>query len=547
MSQSDKQMTNKNVLLVELLPSVPNLGRFIVMPRYGLMAIASVLAGKTDYNVRFLYEPYVGKITPKDIAEANPKYLLLNGLTTTADDNRELVKGVRQLMGNALTVISGGEHVTMFPEDAKSYSDYLLAYEGDESIIQLLNALDDGSPLRQQSCFQAIPGLHWRNRQGEWIFNKTPSRIERIDYRYDFTVMPGAKEASTRFRTGHMPLLTSRGCKFACSFCSWISLFGKSGYYVRPVDDVMHDILHAIDYTGIRQFIVADNLFAGDEEYTKTLMARIEETFRNREDKPVMTVLCRADQFSGGKGSLSESMIAAMARGGVENISLGLESISTRSLLQMRKQADLMKYYAASETLKRHGIKMLATFVAGFDGDTQEDIVNIAEFGEQMGLFTIQVYARNMVPGTVDDIMADHRNIPGTLNRYRNGHSVNFMPLQMLPSELQEAIFEASFRFHQKSVPGRNLALRAFRHIWSVLRPHIEGLKTLEREFLIPEGIYVPSAGGFRLDENMLYELIDDKTAYGKFSEISKAIFRKDGEADALQETFGFKTMVVPA
>jgi hypothetical protein len=45
------------IFLIELSPSVPNLGRFLVMPRFGLLAIASVLAEKTRYRVKLLFEP----------------------------------------------------------------------------------------------------------------------------------------------------------------------------------------------------------------------------------------------------------------------------------------------------------------------------------------------------------------------------------------------------------------------------------------------------------------------------------------------------------
>jgi radical SAM superfamily enzyme YgiQ (UPF0313 family) len=515
----------EKVFLIELSPSVPNLGKFIVMPRYGMLAIASILSERTDFDVSLLFEPYIGKIDIEKIAREEPRYILVNGITSTADRNEEFLGRLRDRLNGAVTVIAGGEHATTFPEGAKRYADYILAYEGDDTAVPLLSALEESDPVSRESLLSQIPGLHFRDRSGRWRFNREPARVQRIDYRYDLSVVPGAKSARRRFRQAHVPLQTSRGCRFSCSFCSWIGLYGKSGYHVRPVEDVLHDILHAVDYTGIRNFVVSDNLFGGDSAYTEGLMDRIIRAFEGRADKPLFTVLCRADQFAGEAGSLPETTIRLMARAGVNNVSLGLESISTRSLIQMRKKSDLHTYHAASECLRRNGIGMLATFVAGFDGDSYEDVVNISEFGERIGLFTIQVYGRGIMPGTVDEILSGHRNIPGRLDKYVNGHAVNILPALMLPSDLQRAIFEAAFRFHGRE--DRKPALRAFRIIWRGIRPHYEALLRLEREILVPEGIYKPSGAGYLLNDKALHAMTEDEERYRAFAGKSGAIFRE--------------------
>lgn len=524
MGQSPANGVGK-ILLIELTPTVPNLGRFIVMPRYGLLAITSIIAERTDYDVKMLFEPYVGAIDAGRIEQEEPRYILINGLTTSAHDNERFLASLRERVSTEIPIITGGEHATMFPEDARSYADYILGYEGDETVVLLLEALEEKDPVSRDSMLSQIPGLSYRDLSGKWRFNQEVERVQKIDYRYDFTVVPGSESAAGRFRTAHIPLQTSRGCKHSCSFCSWISLYGKAGYRLRPVDDVLHDILHSVTYTGVKNFIVTDNLFAGDVAYTEELMGRILRAFEGRSDKPRMTILCRADQFAGGGNSIPEKTVRLMAKGGVTNVSLGLESISSRSLLQMRKRSGLQEFHAAAECLRRNGIGMLATFVAGFDGDRYADVVNIAEFGERLGLFTIQPYARSIAPGTIDDVLSGNRNIPGGLNKYRNGHAVNIFPAQMLPSDLQRAIFEAAFEFHGRENKKRNPALRAFRLIWGALNPHYEGLLRLERDFLIPEKIYRQIYSEYVLNEKNLNALMEDEERYRAFARKAEAIF----------------------
>lgn len=514
------------IVLLELSPSVPNLGKFIVMPRYGMLTIASILSDRTDYEVSLLFQPYVGSIDVESVVREEPKFIMVNGLTTTALENEVFIARLRERLGGSVPVIAGGEHATMFPEEAKIYADYILAYEGDDTSVQLLSALEEKDPVSRDSMLSQVPGLHYRDLSGKWRFNHHPVRIDQIDYRYDFSVVHGAEYAGQRFRTAHMPIQTSRGCKFSCSFCTWISLYGKSGYCVRPVEDVLHDIVHTIEYTDVRNFVVCDNLFGGDIAYTEELLHQVIRAFEDRKDRPVMTVLCRADQFVEGPGAIPEKTIKLMARAGVANVCLGLESISSRSLIQMRKRSDLQKYYVAAENLRRNGLNIPSTFVAGFDGDSYEDVVNIAEFGERIGLFNIQVYARSIAPGTVDDMLSEGRNIPGGHNKYRNGHAVNILPARMLPSELQRAVFEAPFRFHRGSGIKDRLALRAFQMIWNGLEPHYAGLQTLEREILVPEGIYRYADAGYVLNDKALHALVEDEERYEAFARKAAAIFR---------------------
>lgn len=524
MAQSSATGTGK-ILLIELSPTVPNLGRFIVMPRFGLLTIASILAERTDYEVKHLFEPYTGPIEAEHVAREEPRYLLINGLTTSAEDNEIFLDRLREQMSVTVPVIAGGEHATMYPDEAKIYADYVLGYEGDDTVIELLEALEEKDPISRDSLLSQIPGLHYRDRLGKWRFNREAKRVQKIDYRYDFSVVAGSDSVATRFRTAHIPLQTSRGCKFSCSFCSWISLYGKVGYVVRPVDDVLHDILHTVEYTGVRNFIVADNLFAGDIDYTEELMHGILRAFEGRSDKPRLTVLCRADQFAGGDHSIPEKTVRLLARGGMVNVSLGLESANNRSLLQMRKKSGLQQSHAATECLRRNGVGILATFVAGFDGDTYEDVVNLAEFGDRLGLFTIQPYARGITPGTIDEILSENRLIPGRLNKYFNGHCVSVLPAQMLPSELQRAIFEAAFRFHRIGGGTRKPALRVFQFVWSAIQPHYQALLRLEREVLVPEGIYRQNGAGYRLSEKNLRALTEDEDRYRAYAARAEAIF----------------------
>jgi radical SAM superfamily enzyme YgiQ (UPF0313 family) len=234
----------------------------------------------------------------------------------------------------------------------------------------------------------------------------------------------------------------------------------------------------------------------------------------------------RADQLCGGPDSLTDKQLALMVRAGVSVVSFGLESIIERSLVQMRKKMDIGMYLAAGETLQRHGISYLGTFVSGFDSDTVDAIAGIADFAEQMGLFTMQVYSRSITPATTDMIFYGHRILPGRLNKYANGHGTWFLPSLMLPSELQKAIFDTTLNFHRRT-PSRKPALRAFLNVWECLQPHVNALKSIERDVLIPMGIYEGTRHGYILNEDRLHKICEDPNEYAMYKLSCEKIFRE--------------------
>jgi len=524
-----KPKGTKRVVMVELCAATPNLGRFIVTPTFGMLAVASVLAERSKYEVILIFERYVGRVTPEDVLAMEPFVVMTNGLTTAAPENEAFFERFRELSSGTIPVVAGGEHASMYPDDAKKYADYILMYEGDDSVFPLLSALEQADPSFRDAGLRRVPGLHYRDASGKWTFNDTAARVDSIDHHFDFSIMPGARGAGSRFRAARIPLQTSRGCRFSCSFCSWISLYGKTGYRLRPPKDIVQDVLHAIDYVGTNEFFVVDNLFAGDVDHVEETMGRLAEAFKDRPRKPSLTALMRADQLDGGPDSLSEKMVATLARGGLSIVSFGLESLSERSLLQMRKRMTLQKYLAASATLRRHGISMLGTFAAGFDGDTLEDVHEIADFAEKMGLFTVQVYSRCITPGTTDMILSGNRIIPGRPNRYANGHGVWVLPSLMMPSQLQEAMFEVSLRFHKRAA-SRKPAHLIFGKIWRAMQPNFLALQRIEREVLLPMGIYRAAGDQYRLDEDRLDQVCDDGDLGNHYRSECRRIFTEEVE-----------------
>jgi radical SAM superfamily enzyme YgiQ (UPF0313 family) len=265
--------------------------------------------------------------------------------------------------------------------------------------------------------------------------------------------------------------------------------------------------------------MVVDNLFGADLTYTAELLSEIDRHFAEYPRKPTFTVLCRADQFLDGPTSFPDDFIALMRRAGIWNISMGLESVENDTLEDMRKKADVSVYRRAAERLRHHGFKMSASFIAGYADDTVESVRGIAAFATELDCFTIQLYCPAITPKTKDWNRLLFRKIPGCPERYLNGHSVSTFPRRMLPSALQEALFDTARDFCAQAEPQKRIVGRIYEKTRRATQPFLECLRRIESQILIPRGIYRERNGRFELDEDRLWTLFADVDAYALFIE----------------------------
>lgn len=521
----------KKILCTEIVPQIPNLGRYIIMPRYGLLTIASIISRKSNHRIEMLFEPYIGTLDLSRIIEYEADYILLNGLTTSGPQNRFLIERLRQESKKAFLVISGGEHANIFPHMVMNYSDYVIQYEGDEAIIELLNALEIEDVVTREMKLRNISGLFFRDSKGNLCKSDFTKRVECIDYKYDFNVLINSKNVRRKLALAMMPLQISRGCKHLCSFCTWVALYGKSGYISRPIQDIIYDIDHTINYTGIQSFMVVDNMFGGDTIYTKELLKQIVDTFKRKPVKPIFVVLCRADQFVGSNNVFSDDFLQLMRDAGIKQISLGLESINEDSLKKMGKKSNTQTYIDAASRLNKYGFKMAATFVTGYGSDTYDDVMNISKFARKIGCYTIQIYSQNITPRTPDANRNPYMAIPCAPIEYMNGHNTMVFTHNMLPSITQKAIFDSAMEFYTDDGQGRTKFKKVMRffysQIWKGMKPFYNALSEIEQKILIPEGLYVKNAvGDYRLHEEKLMAVYQNKTDYKLFASGIRDIFK---------------------
>ncbi len=523
------------VALVDLESNVPNIGMMMCTPRFGMSVIASVLAA-AGHRPTVLADCYLrGGVGPREILALAPAAVFFNGIGTSMHRVRQCALRLRAAQPG-LPIVLGGEIATLVPSTGEDFADVIVVGEGDETALEVLEA------LLKQRTLSSVAGIRYREG-GRWHETPPRPRIRPIRYRLNPDVYRGLRKIASRWltrttgmtyggRLTYFPIQVSRGCTTSCSFCTWRTLFGGGGYVVRELEDVLGDIHRLRHGLQIKRLMVVDNLFGADRDKTLALAEGLLGRYPKPRDRPDLTVLMRADQI--GDGGYSESEMALLRRAGVKDVILGLESVDDGALRRLKKGMSLDQYVEAIGILHRAGMRPSGSFGVGGGIDLPQDIRRIAPFSRALGLYRVHVYAFSLFPGTADAQQQQHLVIPGFDQRYANGHGVVIFPRRMLPTELQDEIFDAMNSFCSWLSEEGLFYKLSIRRIRRAMRPHWALLRRLEQQ-LIADGTYRDRNGYWQLDEDRLRERSAAAPGQRRASDMARARGAGLGQASAVK------------
>jgi len=430
----------KRIVCIQLSGEFPDFCYRLVMPDYGMPLIGTILA-QSGYEVTVFIE-HVHPPLWDVIAQAD--LVCMSTLSAGADKTYNLADRIRAELG--IPVILGGTHATYFLEDSLDHCDYVVLGEGDETIVDLVDALSRGADTSQ------IDGLAYKT--GETVTRTRPRfGPKRFDTIPDFTLIHDYRPMTLwdKFRKYRVPLLTvqsSRGCHFHCSYCIVDTMF-PAGYRKRDIDSVMGDLIDKRKYG--RHLLFVDNDFATKPVHTEALLKRMIEADLDYD----IIVLTRSDMVA------RDSLLTLMRQAGVRAIYQGYESIEPETLIGYDKQQTIARVEQAIERLHRFGFRISGSFVLGADTDTRGTLEATVDFVMRKKLtiayfFPLWGHYVEQKNGN-RSITPRHRAIFRGW-RYCDGNFVTHFPKQMRPSQLQLALIEA----HQR-VYSAGAVLDAFR------------------------------------------------------------------------------------
>jgi radical SAM superfamily enzyme YgiQ (UPF0313 family) len=289
--------------------------------------------------------------------------LLTSAMTYWYPCVQAVVDLVRRRFG-AVPVVLGGAYATLCPDHARAETgaDLVLPGPAEESLFAALaEALGDGPALSQD--LSGPDGL------------------------------PFPAFDLLRDRTW-LPVLTSRGCPFHCSFCA--SSLLNAGFEQRPAASVLSEILNSHDRFGTRHFAFYDDAFlSGKKGHAWPLLERL-------------SAAARSLSFHTPNGLHLREVDATTARflraAGVRSIYLSLESTDEALMRERSPKASAEDLTRALEELERAGYERRAIsvyLIMGLPGQGAAGVAESVRFVRSQGAIP-RVAFFSPIPGTAD-------------------------------------------------------------------------------------------------------------------------------------------------
>jgi radical SAM superfamily enzyme YgiQ (UPF0313 family) len=354
---------------------------------------------------------------------------------------RNLAACIRRRRPDVLLVL-GGEHGTAVPEVVLRTSpiDAVVLGEGEETFIALVRRVAAGEEWRD------LPGLAVRI-DGEVRSNGLSARTRAVDDLPlpDWDSFPIEEYISRHQINGinlgrSMPILSTRGCPYRCTFCSspdmWttryiardpVKVVDEMELYHRKYDVVNFDFQ---DLTAIvkRQWVVA---------FCRELMRRgLNVTWQ-------MPSGTRSEVFD-------EEVADLLFRSGCRALAFAPESGAPEILQAIKKQVDLKHMLQAMRIAVRRDFRLSCFIVIGFPQDTPESLRR-----------TLSLIRRMALIGVHDVAVTKFVPYPG---------SALFRQLQQDGViQLDDAFFVSPMDFYTSTAPSYAPALTTRRLYWTMI------------------------------------------------------------------------------
>jgi anaerobic magnesium-protoporphyrin IX monomethyl ester cyclase len=362
-----------------------------IVPPLGILYIASVLELMKHEVQVFDIDPDVTECV-EQIKTFGPQVIGMSCYTNTYKKALRLNEKLRRELSEAVFV-TGGVHATAKPLETMTEMrpDYLVYAEGERTIAQLVSLIEAGT----KEGLEDIKGLYyWKD--GQIKGNITPDLIDDLDsipfparhlLSYEpYLVPPGMIRGYVKGRV--TTIFTSRGCPYPCTYCASSNVQGKK-IRRRTAENVVEELTQLVSHYRINGFYICDDLVTGDRDW-------IMEFCRKLADSGLGLIWACQSRVD----TLDEEMLREMKKSGCVQIDFGVESGSDKTLETMRKSTTVQAARQTFAMTKKVGVRSCATFIIGFQGETEKDMEETFNFAKEINADYTAFYFLTPYPGT---------------------------------------------------------------------------------------------------------------------------------------------------
>ncbi|MGJ3253362.1 MAG: B12-binding domain-containing radical SAM protein [Elainellaceae cyanobacterium] len=413
------------------------IGRKVAMPPLSLVTVAAILPQQWEFR---LVDRNIGYESEADWYWAD--LVIISGMIVQKPDMLYLIETAKQ-RGKCVAV--GGPYATSVPDAVQEAgADFLVLDEGEITLPMLVDALERGET----------------------------SGIFRSDgEKPDVTTTPVPRfDLLNLDAYGDMAVQFSRGCPFQCEFCDIIVLYGRKPRTKTPAQ-LLAELQALYDLGWRRSIFMVDDNFIGNKRNVKLMLKELIPWMAER-DYP-FSFSTEASVDLAQDQDLLDLMIAA----NFSAVFLGIETPDTDSLSLTQKFQNTRNSLVESvQIINRSGLRVMAGFIIGFDGEKAGAGDRIIDFVEATAIPQALFSMLQALPNTALWHRLEREQRLLARDDEANIHQttlINFVPTRPLEDIAREYVR----CFWDLYEPNRYLA-RVYRHFLEMKpKPHKKTFK----------------------------------------------------------------------
>lgn len=371
-----------NIILVR-----PNYNTHIITPPLGIGYISAYLK-KHSFDVKII-DGLRLRINNKFLAKmcSDADIVGISCLTAYYKKVINLCGHLKQLNK---TVVIGGPHATVMPRETlkETLADYVVIGEGEQSFLELVQKMESGQNEIK------IPGV--LSADSEHIIER--EMISDLDSLpvpdWDGLELKGYQRAPhggivKRFPVA--PVITSRGCSYACYYCCSSNIWKGKTRYRDPVK-VVDEIEMLVKKYKVKEIHFEDDIITEKPSHIQSIC--FELINRNIDISWALPNGIRVDQTTSG-------LFHLMAASGCFSVAFGIESLCEKIRSSVNKKISNKIIIEAIKNAKKCGLITQGFFIFGLPGETEVTMKQTLSLALDLPIDKAQFLILDVLPGSV--------------------------------------------------------------------------------------------------------------------------------------------------
>lgn len=327
-------------------------------------------------EIQVVYEDVIDKIN-----DFKPDIVAISAMTYNFRDAAFIASKAKEI---GASVIIGGHHISILPNQLTEDMDVGVISEGEEIYLELLTLYKNRK--WGVEYWKDVQGIVFRTPKNELFITSRRPLIKNLD-----TVGHPMRELSPRTKYLETSIVTSRGCPYSCTFCSQTRFWQLKIRFHSP-EYVIKEIENVYTFSKTDHINIDDAIFL----INKNRLKKIVELWENHPLYGKISFGCAA------RANLIDDEMAILAkRMGITGVFFGFESNNPESLAYLKGHTiNIEDNQRAYDIMTKNKIRVHGDFIIGTPNETKSQIMDTYNFIKKNRNMTADISHLVPIPGT---------------------------------------------------------------------------------------------------------------------------------------------------